>query len=282
MGKIDARTLSPEAQHEIRKQVVRLRNQGLTNKMVAQGMGISESRASTTWQSYKKEGSKAILLGRRGRRPGDKRHRTPEQEAEVKRNLIDKTPDQLRFPFALWTRDAVRMLIRRFFGLEMPIRTVGEYLRRWGFTPQKPVKRAYEQKPEAVKRWLETQYPLISVRAKEEKVEIHWGNKTGIQTDDYVAKGYALRGKTPEIRLAARKNHVSMISAMTNQGQMRFMMYLGAMISRLLVQFMSRLIKDARRKVFLILDNLRVHHSNSVQRWLERHKELIGVFFLQP
>lgn len=130
MVKIDARTLNPEARHEIRKQVVRLWRQGLTNKMVAQSAGISESHASTIWQSYKKEGSRAISLGRRGRHRGDKRHLTPEQ---------------LRFPFALWTRDAVRMLIQRLFGLEMPIRTVGEYLKRWGFTPRQPLKRAYEQ-----------------------------------------------------------------------------------------------------------------------------------------
>ena len=144
MGKIDARTHSPEMQYEIRKQVIRLRKQGIPNKVLAEGVGISVGRASKIWRSYVKEGSKAIKLGIRGRRTGEKRTLTTEQEAQVKQALIDKTPDQLKLPFALWTRDAVKLLIRQRFSLEMPIRTVGEYLKRWGFTPQKPVKRAYE------------------------------------------------------------------------------------------------------------------------------------------
>jgi len=145
MEKIDARKHSPETQYEIRKLVVRLRKQGFLNKDVAEGVGVSVGHASKIWQSYKKEGSKAIKLGRRGRRTGEKRTLTTEQEGQLKRALIDKTPDQFKLAFALWTRDAVKLLIKQRFGIEMPIRTVGEYLKRWGFTPQKPVKRAYEQ-----------------------------------------------------------------------------------------------------------------------------------------
>jgi len=179
MEKIDGRTHSPETQYEVRKQVIRLRKQGFLSKDVAEGVGVSVGRASKIWQSYKKGGSKAIKLGRRGRRTGEKRTLTTKQEVQVKRDLTDKTPDQMKLPFALWTRDAVKLLIKQRFGIEMPIRTVGEYLKRWGFTPQKPAKRAYEQNSEVVKKWLETDYPLIASRAKEEKAEIHWGDETG-------------------------------------------------------------------------------------------------------
>ena len=280
MGKIDARTHSPETQYEIRKQVIRLRKQGIPNKVLAEGVGISVGRASKIWRSYVKEGSKAIKPGIRGRRTGEKRTLTIEQEAQVRRSLIDKTPDQLKLPFALWTRDAVKLLIKQRFNLEMPIRTVGEYLKRWGFTPQKPVKRAYEQSSEAVKKWLKTDYPLIASRAKEEKAEIHWGDETGIQTGANRVRGFAPKGEKPIVNVVVKKSHVSMISAITNQGKVRFMMYRDAMNSELLIKFMSRLIKDAGRKVFLILDNLRVHHGNNVKQWLGEHKDQIEVFYL--
>lgn len=280
MEKIDARKHSPDTQYEIRKQVIRLRKQGIQNQVLAKGIGISEGRASKIWRSYLKEGSKAIKLGKRGRRTGEKRTLTPEHEAQVKRALIDKAPDQLKLPFALWTRDAVKLLIKQQFSIEMPIRTVGEYLKRWGFTPQKPVKRAYEQSTQAVKNWLDADYPLIVSRAKNEKAEIYWGDETGIQTGANRVRGFAPIGEKPVVNLIAKKSHVSMISAITNQGKVRFMMYQNAMKSELLIKFMTRLTKDASRKVFLILDNLRVHHSKNIKQWLEEHKEKIEVFYL--
>jgi transposase len=280
MEKMDARKHSPETQYEIRKQVIRLRQKGISNRDVAQGVGISESRASTLWRRYQEEGSHAIRLGRRGRRQGEKRTLTPAQETEIQRLLVDKTPEQLKLTFALWTRDAVRLLIKQLYRLDMPIRTVGAYLQRWGFTPQKPVKRAYEQNPQAVKQWLETEYPTLMARAKQEKAVIHWGDETGIQTDAYRVRGFAPQGKTPVVRLPAKKNSVSMISAITNQGQVRFMLYRESMTSQLLIKFMGRLVKDTDRKVFLILDNLRSHHGKKVKRWLEVHQEEIAVFYL--
>jgi len=280
MEKIDARKHSPETQYEIRKQVIRLRKKGLSNRDVAQGVGISQSHASTIWQRYQKEGSSAIRLGQRGRRMGEKRTFSPSQEEEIQRLLIDKTPDQLKLAFALWTREAVRLLIKKLYGMEMPIRTVGFYLQRWGFTPQKPAKRAYEQNPKVVQQWLETEYPRLVIQAKQEKAIIYWGDETGIQTDAYRVRGFAPKGKTPVVRLAAKKNSVNMISAITNQGLVRFMMYRDSMTSPLLIKFMTRLVKDSQQKVYLILDNLRSHHSKKVKDWLESHQEEIRVFYL--
>jgi transposase len=280
MENIDARTHSPETQHQIRKQIIRLREQGFSNRAVAEGVGVSESHASTVWQRYLKEGSKAIKLGKRGRRAGEQRTLSSKQEREIQKAMIDKTPDQLKLAFALWTRDAVKLLIRHWYGIEMPIRTVGEYLKRWNFTPQKPIKRAYEQSNKAVQEWLDTDYPVIASRAKQEKAEIHWGDETGIQTGANRVRGFAPKGHTPMVRLVAKKSHISMLSAITNQGKVRFMMYRDAMNSELLIKFMTRLTKDANRKVFLIMDNLRTHHSKNVKQWLESNKEKIEIFYL--
>jgi hypothetical protein len=101
----------------------------------------------------------------------------------------------------------------------MPIRTAGEYLKRWGFTPQKPVKKAYEQKPEIADRWLKTEYPQITQKAKKEKAEIYWGDETGIQNTANRTRGYAPKGTKPLIRVRAKKEHVSMISAINNEGK---------------------------------------------------------------
>lgn len=162
----------------------------------------------------------------------------------------------------------------------MPIRTVGEYLKRWGFTPQKPLKRAYEQRPAEVGKWLEEHYPKIAQRAREEEAEIHWGDETGVRSDSQHGRSYAPRGQTPVIRLSARRRSINMISTVTNQGKVRFMIYEETMNAKVMIRFLQRLIKGAGRKVYLILDNLRVHHALRVKAWLSEHTEEIEVFFL--
>ena len=282
MEKIDARTLSPQTQYELRKQVIRLRKKGMTNMATAEIIGISEQHASTVWHIYQRSGIKALKPKVRGRRYGEQRKLTAEQEEAVQKLLLDKTPDQLKLPFALWTRDAVRLAIRERFRIDMPLRTITDYLKRWGFTPQKPVKRAYEQDPKKLVHWLETDYPRIAVLAKQEKAEIHWGDETGIQNDAYHARGFSPRGKAPVVRLNAKKNRINMMSTITNNGKVRFMLYRETMTSQLLIKFMTRLIKDVPRKVFLVLDNLRVHHSKKVAQWLDANREYIEVFYLPP
>lgn len=282
MKDTDARTLSPQTQYELRKQVIRLRKKGMANKQVAEIVGTTESHASAIWRSYERDGMEVIKPKVRGRRHGAKRRLTAEQETAMQKLLVDKTPDQMKLPFALWTRDAVRLAIRQRYHIDLPIRTTGDYLKRWGFTPQKPVKRAYEQDPKKIAQWLETKYPSIAARAKQEKAEIHWGDETGIQSDAYNAKGFAPKGKAPVVHLNAKKNSISMISAITNNGKVRFMLYRETMTGKVLITFMSRLVKDTERKVFLILDNLRVHHGKKVAEWLEANRENIEVFFLPP
>jgi len=194
--------------------------------------------------------------------------------------IIDKMPDQLKLPYGLWTRRAIRDLIKREFGTNIAIRTMGDYLDRWGFTPQKPKKRAYEQNAKAVQRWLKEEYPAISKLAKKEKAEVHWGDETGVRNDCQYGRSYAPKGKTPIKDKMAKRISLNMISTVTNQGKTRFMIYNGTMNSQRFISFLKRLIKGANKKIYLILDNLRVHHSKMVKKWAEDNKEEIALFFL--
>ena len=278
MDKHDARTLSNDALEQLRKQAVRLSRRGETNTAIAEILGVNRRTVGLWRQRY--AGARALQPKRRGRKVGEQRTLTPAQETETQRLLVDKTPDQLKLTFALWSRQAVRELLRVRFGIAMPIRTVGEYLRRWGFTPQKPVKRAYEQRPAAVQAWLTETYPAIAARATQEGAEIHWGDETGVRSDDVRGRGYAPRGQTPVRRVPARRHSVSMISTVTNQGKVRFMLFRQALDARRLIRFFTRLPRDAGRTVFLILDNLKVHHAKKVRAWLDAHPEAIEVFYL--
>ena len=181
MEKTDARTLTQDVQESQRLQIVLLREAGRSNKETAEIAGKNQTHCSTVWQRYKKQGPESLVKGKRGRRHGEQRDLTPEQEAEIKKLMIDKAPNQLKLAYALWTRDAVKLQIQQRLKYEMPIRTVGEYLKRWGFIPQKPVKCAKEQSTPAVARWLLTVYPAIAARAKQEKV-----NPDSAHIDDWI------------------------------------------------------------------------------------------------
>src|SRR5210317_1965815 len=280
MEKIDARKLSTDAQQQLRYQVIRLRKQGRKHSEISAITGVHRSTSVAWWSRYKKEGKKALKIKKRGRPAGSCRKLTQAQEKQIRKAIRDKCPDQLKLPFALWTRIAVQQLIRELWAMEVPIRTIGDYLKRWNFTPQKPLKRAYEQNPKAVRKWLDEEYPAIDQKAKQEDAEIHWGDETGLCNDSYHGRSYAPRGETPAIRLHPRCERVNLISSVTNQGKVRFMVYKKKMNSQTLIKFMRRLIKDADKKIFLIVDNLKVHHSYIVKDWVTEHEDEIEIFFL--
>jgi transposase len=225
-------------------------------------------------------GTGALRDAPSGRKTGEGRRLTAAQEALIRRLIAEKTPDQLKMSYALWTRAAVAELIAHRFGFRLPVRTMGSYLSRWGYTPQKPMKKAYEQSPAAVKKWHEEEYPRIAARAKAEGGEIHWGDETGLRSDDVRGRGYAPKGETPVIRVNHKRHSLSVISSVTNKGQMRWKIFAGALNADILIDFLRRLIKGRTKKVFLILDNLRVHHSKPVKAWLAEHAGEIEVFYL--
>jgi transposase len=278
--KEDARALPAAAQEEKRKQAVRMWKRGMTHQDIGHQVGVHYLTVGRWIKKYRAGGLKALLARIRGRREGSGRRLSPTQEAMVQKQLVDKTPDQLKLCYALWTRKAVQQLILQATGKRMPMRTIGEYLKRWGFTVQKPKHKAYAQRPAEVERWLNEAYPAIHARAKHEQAQIYWGDETGLRTDCQPARGYAPKGQTPVIRLSARRESINLISAVTNQGKIRFRFFDASMNADILIDFMRRLIKDSRRKVFLILDNLRVHHARKVRIWLSDHADEIEVFYL--
>ena len=259
-----------------------LREQGKTLVEIAQITGYTRSYVSTMLKRL--EGTPEILEGmsRGGRPHGSLRALSAKEERRAQQLICGKCPDQLSLPFALWTRGAIRELIRREFDIRLSIRGVGEYVARWGYTPQKAARRAYERDDAAVKDWLSIEYPKIKARAKRENAEISWGDETGVRSDESRHRGYAPPGQTPIVKIPARRKSLSMIAAVTNQGKVRFMIYPGGLSPERLIVFMQRLIKDAPRKVFLILDNLNVHKAKVVREWLEEHANRIEVFYLPP
>lgn len=272
----DARKLPAEMIEEKRRIAHKLRKRGMTRAEIGEIVGV---HADTVGRWLKMD-KKSLALKKRGPKKGEGNLLSDAAANHIRQLLIEKTPDQLKMEYALWTRKSVQELIERESGVKLAIRTVGQYLKRWGMTPQKPQKRAYEQRAPEVKKWLEEEYPSIQARAKDESAEIYWGDETGLRNDCQHERGYSLKGKTPTIHLNANRESINMISAITNQGKVRFRFFDGNMNADVLIDFMMRLVNEAHRKVILILDNLRVHHCKPVKEWLEKHKAMIEVFYL--
>jgi transposase len=279
MTTIDARKLTPEAQEALRMRAIEHYLQHANKSETARVFGVSR-QAVTGWvESYEEKGMDALRKQKRGRRPGHKKLKGW-QAAQVVWALTDKCPDQLKLPFVLWTRGSVRDFIKRRFGVRLGLTAVGRYLKRWGFTPQKPLKRAWEQNPEEVERWLTEEYPRIRARAAREKAEISWGDEMGLRSDHTAGTSYGKRGKTPVIPGTGKRFGCSMISAITNHGTLRFMVFTDRFRAKVFIDFLRRLIHAAGRKVYLIVDRHPVHTSKQVSRWLDEHRDRIHVYYL--
>lgn len=243
--------------------------------------------ASQALARVSREDAEALLAEggntfRRGRRYLSGRTLSLAQEWQLRSIIVGENPKQLSLPFALWNRRAVMQLIKVLFDIEMPIRTVGEYLLRWGYTPRRPMKRALEQNPVKVEQWLNDTHPTIAARAKAEASVIYWGDETAVAEDGHWLRGYAPAGQTPLLAAPSKRHGLSMVSAISNQGLVRFEFIEEAMNTDLFIGCMGRLIADSSQKVFLILDNLKVHHAKLVTAWLAERKDQLEVFYLPP
>jgi transposase len=281
MEKKDFRGIGRDAQEALRARAVYLvLIQRKTQSEAAEAVGVRRLAVSRWMKRHAKAGEAGLLDGRRISPRKGKGLLTAAEARRVQGWLRDKCPEQLQLPCVLWTTGVVRELIRRRLGKDLAESTVRLYLTRWGFTPQKPLSRATQRSDVTIQRWLAREYPKIARRAKREKALIYWGDETGISNQDQIGRSYAPKGKTPVVRRTAKKIATSMISAVNNRGLMRFMCFKGALNAGLFIDFLRRLIKGASGKRFLIVDNLRVHHSIKVSKWVAAHNDQIELFFL--
>ncbi|MGB2985061.1 MAG: IS630 family transposase [Phycisphaerae bacterium] len=278
MSSKDARFLSPDAQEVLRSRVMAALRGGMTPAVAARTFAVSRSSV-WNWRKRVALGNITSLRSKKRGRPKGTQL-APHEAATTVRLVTDRCPDQLKLPFALWTRAAVQQLLAERFDVQVSVRTVGRYLALWGLTPQKPLRRAYDRDPVAVKHWLEEQYPAIERQAKAEKAEIHWGDQMGLRSDHQTGTSYARRGQTPVIPGTGQRFRCNMMSTITNRGHLSFMVFKERFTAAVCIRFLRRLTRQADRKVILIVDRHPVHRSRAVQRWLAANARKITLFFL--
>lgn len=275
----DARRLDAPALQLLRRQTVQAVRAGMSQTEAARTFGAS-LRAVSKWMRLERGGGlRALRLKRRGRRPGAGRL-NPKQAERIRRMILDRLPDQWKLPFYLWTRAAVAELIHREYGIEVSRVTVGRYLARWGFSAQKPIKRAYERDERAIARWLRHDYPALARRAKREKAAIYWGDEMGLRSDHVTGTSFAPRGHTPVVRATGQRFGCNMISAITNKGALAFMVFQGKFEAAVFVQFMTRLLKQLEGRLYLIVDGHPVHRSSAVRRFVAQHKRRLRLILM--
>jgi transposase len=276
----DARLLSDEILQALRLRALRGRELGFTEADVAALLGASRETVSRWWSAYSAQGLDALPGQRSGRPLGSGRLLSDAHARHIQDLLDHHSPEDLGIPAPLWSRRAVRHLIRKELGIDLAERTVGEYLKRWGYTAKKPRRRAREQDPEEVRQWLEETYPAIERQAEEEGAEIYWCDETGVAADQYAGYGYAREGQAATVEVPDPHLRMDQISAISNRGDVRFMTHAKAMNAALFLVFLGRLLRGTTGKIFLIVDRLQAHDTPEVRAWAATRRDRLELFFL--
>lgn len=278
MTHTDARSLPSAAQEALRLRAVEAVRGGMSQTTAAGVFGIARGTLNQWVQQARRGGLEALRAQPRGRPPRPRL--TGPQEARVVGAIVGKCPDQLRLPFALWTREAVRDLVARRCGVQVSVWTIGRWLKRWGLTPQKPLRRAFEQDPAAVRRWLAEEYPAIRAAAKRAGAVIHWGDEMGLRSDHQAGRSYGRQGQTPVIPGTGQRFRCNVLSTITNRGALTFMVFKDALTVAVYLAFLRRLLRQVRQPIVLIVDRHPVHRAQKVERWVARRAKRLRVFFL--
>jgi transposase len=277
----DAIKLTQKQQALLRRRAIELRETGKSNADVALILSVHKKTVSGWWARYGQIGHALFEPGTRGRRTGAERRLTAEQERDVCRLITETSPDELGLQFVLWDGSAIGELIRRRSGILMPVRTLGEYLRRWGYTSKRPQKHARERGDRAMRSWLATTYPSILRGARHDAAQLFWGDQTGVEGQEPVATRSASQRPATTLLHTAAPVTLSMMRAFTNRGSVRFLAYPEALDAAFLILFCGRLIASTQgRAVCLVLDRRPVHHARAFRRWTNDHRHELTVHYL--
>jgi transposase len=276
---IDARSYTHETLEQMRRDAVKRVEGGESPEVVAQGLGINR-RTMYRWLSDYHYGGEAALAAKPI--PGAPRKLDGKQMQRLARIIQDKSPQQFKFEFALWTLGMIREVIKQKFGVSLSEVSVGRVMRRLGFSPQRPLYRAWQQDPERVQQWQDKQYPQIARRAKREGAVIMFADEASIRSDHHAGTSWAPAGKTPVVKATGARYSLSMISAVSARGGFRFMTVQGRVNAEVFREFLRRLIAGMTQKVFLIVDGHPVHKARLVQQFVQQHAHQIELFWLPP
>jgi transposase len=278
----DARELSDEALEVLRLRALRGVELGYTEVELAELLGVRHETVSRWWRAYQTAGIDSLPGERTGRPLGSGRLLEQEQAQRIRQALASRLPQHFGLPHPLWTRRAVGDLIRKEFDIDLADRTVGTYLRRWGYSSKKPSRRSLKQDPDEVEQWLLETYPAIEEQARREQAEILWTDEVGVQADHHPGTGYAPVGEPATLETPPPHIRVNQISAIGNDGTVQFMTYKGSLNAVVFLVFLSKLIEALPRKILLIADNLQAHKTPEVLAWIAEHNKRIEIFYLPP
>jgi len=250
---------------------------------VAAALGM-HAKTVYGWLAKKRAGGEAALRARPV--PGRPPKLTAEQARRVFTLVAGTDPRQLQFEFALWTRDMVRELIDREFGVALSSSAVGRLLRRLGLSPQRPLWRAWQADPEKVQAWKDIEFPAIRARARTEGATVYFGDEAGIRSDHHAGTTWAPVGKTPVVKATGARHSLNLISAVTAQGLLRYTTYHGSLTGPVFIEFCKKLLTDTEkatgRGVYLIVDGHPVHKAKKVKEWVASTKGRFQLFVLPP
>ena len=264
MREDDGRKLDHKTLEQLRIRAVRQIEHGAHPQDIAQALGMTRA-AVYAWLAKYREGGLEALKAKPV--PGRPPTLSGAQLARVYQLVVGNDPRQLRFAFALWTRQMIRELIRREFGVRLSEVSVGRLLRKLGLSPQRPLYRAYQQNPEAVARWKAETYPRLRAEAAATGGTIYFADEAGVRSDYHAGTTWAPVGQTPVVAANGDRFAVNLISAVTAKGALRFAAYDGNLNAAVFLDFCRRLLHDASGPVLLVLDGHPVHRSNAVKRF---------------
>ena len=278
MIKNDARKLDRKSQETLRIRGVQAILSGESPKRVAEFLDVNLDTVYNWAGKYAYGGWDAL---KRKKSPG----RPPIVQKKYLKliyKIVSQSPQQLKFPFALWTRKRIQKVIKSKYDIDISITTVGRLMTRLGLTCQKPLRKAYEKNPSLVKKWRKEEYPRIRRLAKKEQAQIYFGDESGLRSDYHSGTTWSIKGKTPEVKGTGRRFSLNMISAISSKGGLRFMTAGGSITGDVFIAFLKRLIIDVKKPVYLIVDGHPTHRSKKVREFVDSTEGFLKLFYLPP